>query len=156
MHIYLHLKQYKKYSLSRSKKKTTRLFEESEAHVVVGHLGLLLLLLFLLGSSGRGSGSRRSSSSRSSTTSSGSDVGNQVLGVHTLQSLGEQTGPVGLDLHVGGLQDGRDFLALEWIKQFKTPVTDLRLCPRGHGNRDLTHSDWHIIVDEDEGGVDAG
>lgn len=90
------------------------LVEQTEAHVVVRLVGLLLLLLLLLlglGGWSSGGGSRGSTTGGSGTNS-GSDVGDQVLDVDALQGLGEETGPVGLHLDVGGLQDGVDLLTL--------------------------------------------
>merc|ERR1719153_962132 len=106
------------------------LVEQSEAHVIVLFLGLLLLLLLLGGLS---SGSRGSTSSSRSATSGGSGadsrahVGDKGLQVGGLESLGEEAGPVGLNIDTSSLEDGGDLL-------------------RGDGN---------IVVSEDEGGVDA-
>merc|ERR1719317_1540751 len=97
------------------------LVEQAEAHVIVLLLGLLLLLLLLGGlSSGSTSCSRSSANTRP-------NVGDQGLEVSRLQSLGEEAGPVGLNINTSSLEDGGDLL-------------------RGHGD---------IIVGEDEGGVDA-
>merc|ERR1719186_1027047 len=104
--------------------------EESESHIVILFLlGLFLLLFFLLLGS-RGSCSRSGSGASSSRGGSGSrtHVSDQGLYVHGLQGLGEQTGPVGLNLNVGGLEDGGD----------------------------LFRCDGDIIISQDEGGVDAG
>merc|ERR1719234_1290446 len=104
------------------------LVEQAEAHVIVLLLGLLLLLLLLGGLS---SGSRCSTTSSGGSTSSGSSantgpkVGDQGLEVGRLQSLGEEAGPVGLNIN--SLEDGGDLL----------------------------RSDGDVIVGEDEGGVDA-
>merc|ERR1719352_2112827 len=94
------------------------LVEQAEAHVIVLLLGLLLLLLLLGG---------LSSGSRCSTTSTGPNVGDQGLEVGRLQSLGEEAGPVGLNINTSSLEDGGDLL-------------------RGDGD---------VVVSEDEGGVDA-
>merc|ERR1719153_829718 len=107
------------------------LVEQSEAHVIVLFLGLLLLLLLLGGLSSRSRGS--TASSRSATSSgSGADsrahVGDQGLKVGRLESLGEETGPVGLNIDTSSLEDGGDLLG----------------------------GDCNIVVSEDEGGVDAG
>merc|ERR1719320_350814 len=91
------------------------LVEQAETHVIVLLLGLLLLLLLLGGlSSG-------------SSANTGPNVGDQGLEVGRLQSLGEEAGPVGLNINTSSLEDGGDLL-------------------RGHGD---------IVVGEDEGGVDA-
>merc|ERR1719447_894322 len=106
------------------------LVEQAEAHVIVLLLGLfLLLLLGGLSSGGRCSttGSRGSTSSGSSANS-GPNVGDQGLEVSRLQSLGEETRPVGLNVDTSSLEDGGDLL-------------------RG---------DCDVIVSEDKGGVDAG
>merc|ERR1719195_780358 len=100
------------------------LVEQSEAHVIVLFLGLLLLLLLLGGLSSR---SRGSTSSRSSADSR-AHVGDQGLQVGGLESLGEEAGPVGLNIDTSSLEDGGDLLG-------------------GDGN---------IVIGEDEGGVDAG
>merc|ERR1719234_2054495 len=106
------------------------LVEQAEAHVIVLLLRLLLLLLLLGGLS---SGSRCSTTSSRGGTSSGSsantrpNVDDQGLGVSRLQSLGEETGPVGLNINTSSLEDGGDLL----------------------------RSDGNIVVGEDEGGVDA-
>merc|ERR1719295_377899 len=77
------------------------LVEQAEAHVIVLLLGLFLLLLLLggLSSGGRCStaGSRGSTSS-GSCANSGPNVGDQGLEVSRLQSLGEETRPVGLNV----------------------------------------------------------
>merc|ERR1712181_134253 len=105
------------------------LVEQAEAHVVV-LLRLLLLLLLLRGLS---SGSRcsttssRGSSSSRSSANTGPNVGDQGLEVGRLQSLGEEAGPVGLNINTSSLEDGGDLL-------------------RGDGD---------IVVSKDEGGVDA-
>merc|ERR1719225_503950 len=107
------------------------LVEQSEAHVIVLFLGLLLLL-FLLG--GLSSGSRGSTASSRGATNGGSGadsrahVGDQGLQVSGLEGLGEETRPVGLNIDTSSLKDGGDFLG-------------------GDGN---------IVVSKDEGGVDAG
>merc|ERR1719385_313536 len=107
------------------------LVEQAEAHVIVLLLGLFLLLLLLgcLSSSSRCSttGSRGSTSSWSSTNS-GPNVGDQGLEVSRLQSLGEETRPVGLNIDTSSLEDGGDLL----------------------------RSDCDVIVSENKGGVDAG
>merc|ERR1719334_3070369 len=107
------------------------LVEQAEAHVIVLLLGLFLLLLLLrsLSSSSRCSttGSRGSTSSGSSANS-GPNVGDQGLEVSRLQSLGEETRPVGLNVDTSSLEDGGDLL-------------------RG---------DCDVIVSKDKGGVDAG
>merc|ERR1719180_638482 len=92
------------------------LVEQAEAHVIVLLLGLLLLLLLLGGSSSGGSGANTRP-----------NVGDQGLEVSRLQSLGEEAGPVGLNINTSSLEDGGDLL-------------------RGDGD---------VIVGEDEGGVDA-
>merc|ERR1719365_418508 len=94
------------------------LVEQAEAHVIVLLLGLFLLLL-LLGSL---------SSSGGSSTNSGPNVGNQGLEVSRLQSLGEETRPVRLNVDTSSLEDGGDLL-------------------RG---------DCDVIVSKDKCGVDAG
>lgn len=97
------------------------LVEKSEAHVIVRDIRLLLLLLlFLLGlSSGRVRCSGGSSTTSWGSANTGSNVGDQVLNVDTLQGLGEKAGPVGLHINIGGLQDGRDFLTLKAISNKK-------------------------------------
>merc|ERR1712192_230218 len=105
------------------------LVEQAEAHVIL-LLGLLLLLLLLGGlSSGSGcstTSSRGSTSSRSSSNTR-PNVGDQGLEVSRLQSLGEEAGPVGLNINTSSLEDG--------------------------GN--LLRGDSDIVISEDEGGVDA-
>merc|ERR1719150_1821689 len=106
------------------------LVEQSEAHVIVLFLGLLLLLLLLGGLSSRSRGSTASSRSATSgggSADSGAHVGDQGLQVSGLESLGEEAGPVGLNIDTSSLEDGGDLLG-------------------GDGN---------IVVSEDEGGVDA-
>merc|ERR1719150_1804781 len=107
------------------------LIEQSESHVIVLFLGLFLLLLLLGGLSSRSRGSTassRSATSGGSSTNSRAHVGDQGLQVGGLESLGEETGPVGLHIDTSSLEDGGDLLG-------------------GDGN---------IVVSEDEGGVDAG
>merc|ERR1719336_3535735 len=100
------------------------LVEQSEAHVIVLFLRLLLLLLLLGGLSSRS----RGSTSGGSGTDSGAHVGDQGLKVGGLEGLGEEAGPVGLNIDTSSLEDGGDLLG-------------------GDGN---------IVIGEDEGGVDAG
>lgn len=88
----------------------TNLSEQTESHIVIGLLGFF----FLLFDGGRGG--------TTSGFNSGSYVGDQILDVDVFEGLDKQTEPVGLDVNVGGLQDGRDFL--------------------------IGHS--HIVVDEDQ------
>merc|ERR1719188_1990737 len=77
------------------------LVEQSEAHVIVLFLGLFLLLLLLGGLS---SGSRGSTASSRSATSGGSGadsrahVGDQGCHGCWLEGLGEEAGPVGLNI----------------------------------------------------------
>lgn len=97
------------------------LVEETEAHVIVRDIRLLLLLLlFLLGlGSGRVRCSGGSSTTSWGSANTGANVGDQVLNVDTLKGLGEKSGPVGLHINIGGLQDGRDFLTLKAIANKK-------------------------------------
>merc|ERR1719374_278989 len=99
------------------------LVKKTESHVVSRLVLAFFLLLFLLGlsRSSIGGGSSRGSSNTSA------NVGDQALNVSRLQGLGEEAGPVRLDINTSSLQDGRDFL-------------------RSHSN---------IVVSEDEGGVNA-
>lgn len=93
------------------------LVEETESHVVILLLGLFLLglLLCLSGGSGvTGSGCGGSSGARAD---SGTDVGDQLLNVAALEGLGEQAGPVGLNIDLGGLQDGLNLLTLNGISK---------------------------------------
>merc|ERR1719374_161672 len=106
------------------------LVKKTESHVVARLVLAFFLLLFLLGlsRSSIGGGSSRGSSTRSrSSSNSRANVGDQALNVSRLQGLGEEAGPVRLDINTSSLQDGRDFL-------------------RSHSN---------IVVSEDEGGVNA-
>merc|ERR1719150_2760907 len=98
------------------------LVEQSEAHVIVLFLGLFLLLLLL------GGLSSRSATSGGSGADSRAHVGDQSLQVGGLEGLGEEAGPVGLNIDTSSLKDGGDLLG-------------------GDGN---------IVIGEDEGGVDAG
>merc|ERR1740123_2043014 len=89
------------------------LVEQAEAHVIVFLLGLLLLLLL----GGLGSGRSRCSTTGSwgsatsgSSADAGSNVGDQGLEVGGLQSLGEEAGPVRLNLDTSSLEDGGDLL----------------------------------------------
>merc|ERR1719342_959096 len=87
------------------------LVEQAEAHVIVLLLGLFLLLLLLrsLSSCGRCStASSRGSTSSGSSANSGPNVGDQGLEVSRLQSLGEETRPVGLNVDTSSLEDGGD------------------------------------------------
>merc|ERR1719333_1283314 len=88
----------------------TFLVEEAESHVVVLLLGFLFLLL-LLGLGGGATG-RSISSSGGGGGSAGAraDVGEHLLDVDSLQSLGKKSGPERLDVDLGGLQDGLEFL----------------------------------------------
>merc|ERR1719150_198615 len=107
------------------------LVEQSKAHVIVLFLGLFLLLLLLGGLSSRSRGSTASSkgaTSGGSSTDSRAHVGDQSLKVGRLEGLGEEAGPVGLNIDTSSLEDGGDLLG-------------------GDGN---------IVISEDEGGVDAG
>ena len=71
----------------------------------------LTLLLLLLG----GGGITTSGGSSSSDGGSGggrASVGEEVTDVLALECLGEEAGPVGLDLHTGSLADGVDLVGL--------------------------------------------
>lgn len=87
------------------------LVEEGEAvHVFVLRLlsGCLLLLLL----SGRGSGTASGGGATSGGGGGRADVADKVHDVLALKRLGEKAGPEGLELDVGGLEDGGDLLAL--------------------------------------------
>merc|ERR1719188_2381795 len=89
------------------------LVEQSEAHVIVLFLGLFLLLLLLGGLSSRSRGSTassRSASSGGSSTDSRAHVGDQGLQVGGLEGLGEEAGPVGLNIDTSSLEDGGNLL----------------------------------------------
>lgn len=94
--------------------RTQCLIEETEAHVIVRSLWVLLLLFLL--SFSRGGGGCCWCGSCSSWGGSGAwtDVADQVLDVDAFESLGEEAGPVWLNINVGGLQESCDFLALKW------------------------------------------
>jgi hypothetical protein len=88
------------------------LVKESESHVVVLLLLWLLLLLLLLAlllvfSGGGGLGGCGGSRCGSA------NVGDQLLDVAALEGLGEEAGPVRLNLDLGGLQEGGDLLTLK-------------------------------------------
>merc|ERR1719192_704046 len=83
------------------------LVEQSEAHVIVLFLGLLLLLLLLGGLSSR---SRGSAASSGSSADSRAHVGDQGLQVSRLEGLREEARPVGLNIDTSSLQDGGDLL----------------------------------------------
>lgn len=82
-------------------------------HVVVRLLLLLDLLLLgrSLGSTASGGtgGSGRTSSGGGTTTT---DVGEEVLDVLAVEGLGEERGPDGLDLDLGGRGEGGDLVTL--------------------------------------------
>lgn len=102
------------------KKKTNQahsLIEQTQTHVVIGIFRLGFLLLLLLGGSWGSSGGGGWGSGSRCGTGSRSNVGDQVLDVDSLQSLGEQTRPVRLNIDVGGLKDGRDLLTLKTQQQ---------------------------------------
>merc|ERR1719357_2430595 len=89
------------------------LVEQSEAHVIALFLGLLLLLLLLgsLSSRSRGStASSRGGTSGGSGADSRAHVGDQGLQVGGLEGLGEEAGPVGLNIDTSSLEDGGDLL----------------------------------------------
>merc|ERR1719300_1685965 len=86
---------------------------------------------FLGGLSSRSRGSTassRSATSGGSSADSRAHVGDQGLQVGGLEGLGEEAGPVGLNIDTSSLEDGGDLLG-------------------GDGN---------IVISEDEGGVNAG
>ena len=97
--------------------KSDGLVEQAESHVVVRLLGLFLLGLLLGGGRGSTSGSGGGGRSSAGGTDSGSDVGEEVLDVDALESLGEEAGPVGLHVDLGGLQDGLDLLTLQELRE---------------------------------------
>jgi hypothetical protein len=101
-----------------------RLVEETEAHVFVG-LFLLLFLLFLLSRSSlssTASSSGATCSRGSSRTTTGANVQEEILDILALESLGEESGPDGLDLSdTGGLDDGVQLVGLQ--KQIGELVT---------------------------------
>ena len=88
------------------------LVKETKAHVVVRlFLGLLLLLL-LLGGSSVSTTSSRGSGSGNGSGGTASNVGQQVLDVLALKSLGKEGGPDGLNLDTGSLRDLQDLVGL--------------------------------------------
>lgn len=54
---------------------------------------------------------------RRSQTLTHADVRDQVLDGRLLEELGEQAGPVGVNGHIGGLDQGRDVVSLRRQKQ---------------------------------------
>ena len=90
------------------------LIEQSESHVVIRLLGFLLL--FFLGSLLSGASSGASScgggGSWSSCSNSRSHVAEEILDVHSLKSLGEEAGPVWLNVDLGSLEKSQDLLTL--------------------------------------------
>merc|ERR1719359_1390091 len=108
-----------------------KLVEQSESHVIVLFLlRFFFLLLFLLGCGSITTSccSRSSSSSSRSSADTRSYVGDQGFQVTGLQGLGEEAGPVRLDINTSGLENGGDLL-------------------RSHGN---------VIISKDESGVHTG
>lgn len=85
--------------------------EETESHVVVA--GLLLLLLLGRGLASGCGGFRGGGRGCGSGADAGRDVGDELLDVAALQGLGEEAGPVRLHLQLGGLEKGRDLLSLK-------------------------------------------
>ena len=84
---------------------------EEATHVNIS--SFLLLLLLLLGGSGGTSGSDGGTTSGgSSNGGSGANVGEELLNILTLEGLGEERGPVGLDLVAGGLDDLGELVSL--------------------------------------------
>ena len=89
------------------------LIEEAESHVVVLLLGLLLLFLLLRLGGGSGStGGGGCPTGGGGCADAGANVGDEVLDVDAFEGLGEEAGPVRLDVHLGGLQDGADLVTL--------------------------------------------
>ena len=81
---------------------------EEAAHVDIG--GFLFLLLLLLGGGGGGNGG--TTSGGSSGNGGGADVGEELLNILALEGLGEEGGPVGLNLVAGCLDDLSELVAL--------------------------------------------
>ncbi len=79
--------------------KCRNLIEQSESHVVIRLLRGFLLFGLLLSGGGR-----------ASCANTGSNVAQEVLDVDSLEGLGEEAGPVWLNVDLGGLQDGQDLL----------------------------------------------
>lgn len=77
-------------------------------------LFLLLLLLLLVSSSlGGGTTSSRGSGGSGGSSTTGADVGQHLLDILALESLGEDLGPDGLDLRdVGGLDQSVELVGL--------------------------------------------
>merc|ERR550519_2285091 len=104
-----------------------KLVEQTESHIVI--FLLLFNLLFLLGwgiTCSRCLGSSSATGSRGSSYAA-SDVGDQVLQVNRLESLGEESGPVRLEFDISCLEDGGQLLG----------------------------GDGDIVISEDEGSVGA-
>ena len=88
-----------------------RLVEETEAHVLVRLLSLVLLLGLLGGSTGvTASGGTTSSATRGSSTTAGADVGQEVLDVLALESLSRVLATVFL----GGSNSVRRWEVVPW------------------------------------------
>ena len=90
-----------------------RLVEQTEAHVLVGLLGGLLLLLLLGRGGGIATGGGTARGGGSGRAAAGADVRQQVLDVLALEGLGEQRRPDGLDVgDLGGLDQGLELVGL--------------------------------------------
>lgn len=68
-----------------------------------------------------------------SSTDSGTNVGDEVLHVDSLECLGEEAGPVRLDIYIGGLQDGLNLLTLK-NSTFSTFHSQATACHENHRN----------------------
>ena len=81
---------------------------EEATHVDIG--GFLFLLLLLLCCGGGGNGG--TSGGGSSGNGGGADVGEELLNILALEGLGEEGGPVWLNLVAGCLDDLSELIAL--------------------------------------------
>lgn len=76
-------------------------------------MGVFTFFLLLLGGGSSGLSTGSSSATSSGGSTDGADVGEEVLDVLALKSLGEDGGPDGLNfLDLSGAQDGLDLVGL--------------------------------------------
>ena len=110
----------------------------------LGRLTLLLLSLLLgsLLSSSTASGSG-TTSSRSGSTTARADVQEQVLDVLALKSLGEESGPDGLDVgNLGGRDQGVDLVGLRVTALVSLLVVPRKIRSRSHDQRKVYACAW--------------
>ncbi len=110
----------------------------------------MLVLTLLSRGSSSSTGSRGTTSG--SSGGSGANVGKELGDVLSLHGLGEKTGPVRLNLVVGGLEDLAELLLLSIAEKVQISKNS-SMSSRSH--QGATYRDLEVSVVEEEGSVGA-